>query len=397
MNGATAAAQRYSVGFDAVMPGSSHYEAAQLVGSGRRVLDIGCAAGDMARILQAQGNTVVGVEIDPEAADLARAACERVIVADLDTLELDQIGGELFDVILAGDVLEHLKDPTAVLARLRQALAADGYVVATIPNVAHASVRLALLQGTFPYAELGLLDRTHLRFFTLSTVREMFADAGLAIVDLHHLYKPIEHAEVPFDPERVPAVVMDALQNDQQATIYQFVVVAVPVRAGSQPLVARHLDELLDRVQVADGQSARAARALAERERELGAAHQRMTALEQELAAAHRGVAGRMEVLAGRLRESAARERELAEQLRSAHLALHAHEERCSALEAALDDTEQRRAATERERERIDSLLCATQAHAHAIHLRLEAIRATRAWHTATRWYALKRFILGHH
>jgi SAM-dependent methyltransferase len=349
----------------------------------------------MARILQAQGNTVVGVEIDPQAAELARAACARVIVADIDTLELDELGGEAFDVILAGDVLEHLKDPTAVLARLSQALAGDGYIVATIPNVAHASVRLALLQGAFPYAELGLLDRTHLRFFTLPTLREMFEAAGFAIVYLHCLRKPLENAEVPFDAERVPAGVMDALKNDEEATVYQFVVVAVPIRAGNQPLVASHVGELLDRAQTADKDRDRAERAVAAREQELGAVHQRVAALERELAAAHQGVAGRLTVLAERLRESAVRERELSEQVRSAHLALHAHEERCAALEAALGDIEHQRAAVERERERIDSLLCATQAQAHAQHLLIETIRATRAWHTATRWYRLKRFVLG--
>src|SRR5205823_7166679 len=89
-----------------------------------------------------------------------------------------------FDAIVCADVLEHLRDPAAALAAVRHALAPDGEVVISIPNVAHLWVRLSLLAGRFDYAERGILDRTHLRFFTRRTLLALLARAGLAVDEL---------------------------------------------------------------------------------------------------------------------------------------------------------------------------------------------------------------------
>lgn len=89
-----------------------------------------------------------------------------------------------FDCILFADVLEHLADPGAVLRRSRQLLAPGGYVVASIPNVAHYSAVLALLRQDWPQEDGGLFDRTHLRFFTRATIRTLFSEAGFRITRL---------------------------------------------------------------------------------------------------------------------------------------------------------------------------------------------------------------------
>src|SRR5205814_3929808 len=103
--------------------------------------------------------------------------CERMIIADLDA-GIPPLEGA-FDAIVCADVLEHLRDPRAALAALGRALADDGQVLVSIPNVAHLWMRLSLLAGRFEYAERGILDRTHLRFFTRRTLVTLLTDAGL--------------------------------------------------------------------------------------------------------------------------------------------------------------------------------------------------------------------------
>ncbi len=151
-------------------------------GRGRRVLDVGAADGFLSSRLANQGWRVTAIERDREQAARARAVCEEVIVADLDG-SLPSIDGP-FDAIVYGDVLEHLRDPLAALVGLDRALAATGIVVVSVPNVAHLWVRLSLLAGRFDYGDRGILDRTHLRFFTRRTLLELLARAGLAVVDL---------------------------------------------------------------------------------------------------------------------------------------------------------------------------------------------------------------------
>src|SRR5262249_12089547 len=151
-------------------------------GRGRRVLDAGAADGFLSERLSARGWRVTAVERDAARAARARERCEELVVADLaDAAPL--LRGP-FDAIVYGDVLEHLGDPLPVLARLNRALRSDGVVVASVPNVAHLWVRLQLLAGRFDYAERGILDRTHLRFFTRRTFADLLSGAGLVVESL---------------------------------------------------------------------------------------------------------------------------------------------------------------------------------------------------------------------
>lgn len=147
---------------------------------GSRVLEVGCATGFVSRFLMDRlGCTVVGLEIEPEAADLAEARGVQVIRGSVeDPAVRSRIEGT-FDYLICGDVLEHLRDPGGVLESLLPYLAPDGHVLASIPNVAHWSIRWRLLIGRFDYTRGGLLDANHLRFFTLRTAAEMFRSLGL--------------------------------------------------------------------------------------------------------------------------------------------------------------------------------------------------------------------------
>jgi 2-polyprenyl-3-methyl-5-hydroxy-6-metoxy-1,4-benzoquinol methylase len=147
------------------------------------VLDLGCANGatgaELKRIERA--DRVVGVEIYEPAAQMAAAVLDRVIAADLEALPGDAFSGEEFDVILCSDILEHLRSPVGVLRALTEYLLPGGLVLAHLPNIAHHSVIRMLLRGSFDYADGGILDNGHLRFFAKPSIVRLFQDAGLTV------------------------------------------------------------------------------------------------------------------------------------------------------------------------------------------------------------------------
>ena len=151
-------------------------------GRGRRLLDVGAADGLLSRLLTERGWKVTGLEADEAAAAAGAAHFERMIVADLDA-GIPPLEGQ-FDAIICADVLEHLRDPARVLAALNPALAPGGPAVISVPNVAHLWVRLSLAAGRFEYAERGILDRAHLRFYTRRTLAALVTGAGLRITRL---------------------------------------------------------------------------------------------------------------------------------------------------------------------------------------------------------------------
>ena len=160
-------------------PNNSFLKQLDLIGEHKTVLEFGCATGYFSQMLSAKGCTITGVEINANAAKLAEQYCTKVIVADLDFTPLDEIlSGQTFDVAVFGDVLEHLRDPWNILKNLKNYLNPGGFIVASIPNIAHGAVRLSLLQGNFNYQQYGILDNTHIRFFTKVTIDDMFEKSG---------------------------------------------------------------------------------------------------------------------------------------------------------------------------------------------------------------------------
>jgi len=148
-------------------------------GRGRRILDVGAADALVGRRLTERGWRVTGIEGDPALAQAGAPYCERMITANLNR-EVPEVQGP-FDAILYGDVLEHLIDPSRVLVELNRSLVADGFVIVSVPNIAHLYIRLLLLLGRFDYIDRGILDNTHLRFFTARSLRALLDDAGLVV------------------------------------------------------------------------------------------------------------------------------------------------------------------------------------------------------------------------
>lgn len=322
----------------------SRAEMVRLVGTGQRVLDLGCTDDQLAGLVRDRGNVIVGIVADPAAAEAAGGACERVIVTDLDAFDPGELADQRFDVVIAAGVLDQLKDPVAVLSRLRAALADDGFLVASVPNVAHASVRLALLQGMFPDARSGPRNRAQVRFFTRSTLRQTVTDAGLAVVELHAIELSPEDSDVPYDATLLPPGLLQALHDDADARAFEFIAVAVPFDAGGPRTAGRGVRALVE---------------------DLEDVREQLDRTRREATASQR----------------------------TAEASIERHRAECSVLRVRVSTiAEQLQASTAREQALRDRLAAAQQALDER-DASLQTIRQTRAWRAVSGWWKLKRLL----
>jgi 2-polyprenyl-3-methyl-5-hydroxy-6-metoxy-1,4-benzoquinol methylase len=222
---------RYETEIDLTHANNSQTMLITMAGRDRRVLDVGCAAGDTARALVARGCTVSGVEIDAASAEPTRDLYEELVIADIerDPLTTHFKPGS-FDAVIFGDVLEHLMDPATALHDAISLLAPGGRILVSIPNVAHASVRLALLQGRWEYRDKGLLDATHVHWYTRESVCALLEDAGLVIEELRStVLDPFHHVvveDIDIDPDRLPPGVIEWVRHQPEALNFQYVAAA---------------------------------------------------------------------------------------------------------------------------------------------------------------------------
>lgn len=152
-----------------------------------RVLEIGCGGGDTLAYLQSQDRCrwTCGVEVFPAAAEAARGRLDDVYEGNIEQIDLPVAPASL-DVVLCLDVLEHLIDPWSTTSRLARLLKPGGVLIASIPNVRHFRVVMPLLfRGRWDYAQFGLMDRTHLRFFTKHSATQLLRQAGLRVDAVH--------------------------------------------------------------------------------------------------------------------------------------------------------------------------------------------------------------------
>lgn len=162
-------------------PHFGHVKTISFVGRNKKVLDTGCATGYLAKKFKENDCYVAGVEIDEESTRVAKQYCDEIIVGDLEQIKELPYPERFFDVIVYGDILEHLKRPDLVLKSMKKYLKNDGYVVACIPNFLYYRNRFKMLLGKFQYQDTGTLDFTHLRFFTLKTAKKLFESCSYRI------------------------------------------------------------------------------------------------------------------------------------------------------------------------------------------------------------------------
>ena len=202
-----------------------------LIPSGaKKILDVGCSVGALGEKIKGKyGAKVVGIELDKHMAKIAKEKLDRVIIGDVEEINLvDYLSPNYFDCIIFADILEHLKNPWDILKNTTTFLNNEGIIVASIPNIRHYTTIINLFfKGYWPYRERGIHDETHLRFFTLKNIREMFKKADLKIVRIERSYRIIER---PHRCNRFSKYF--ALPPLKELLTFQYLIVAKKVERG---------------------------------------------------------------------------------------------------------------------------------------------------------------------
>lgn len=201
--------------------------------SARRVVEVGCMHGALAQAFRAINPAVhyTGIDIDPDYAEVAQQRCDVALAGDIELFDPTAFG-RLFpsDCWVFGDCLEHLRDPWRVIRQIRQQIDADGCLVTCIPNAQHWSVQMRLATGLFRYEDSGLLDRTHVRWFTRITMIEMFQQAGWRVESGLARRVPQEPPAALLEGVRAIARAggADPEQALQDAQVFQYLFKVVP-------------------------------------------------------------------------------------------------------------------------------------------------------------------------
>ena len=226
---------KYDYEIDLSRENSSHTKILKLVGKGKYVLEIGCATGYMTRYLKEElGCRVYCVEIETESAQAARSYCEELLIEDIEQIDLHEaLKDRQFDVVIMADVLEHLKDPRSILKKLRHFLADMGYILLSIPNGAHGSLALELLDGKWEYRNEGLLDRTHLHFFDKESLSALLDETGYLISQLDRVIIHPRDTEMKTPWDSYPRDITAYLEKvNPEYQTYQFIVKTHPTTAS---------------------------------------------------------------------------------------------------------------------------------------------------------------------
>lgn len=213
--------------------GSSHRILMELIrryaGKGGTLLDLGAAGGELGAAVRDQFDQTIGFEFQLDCARDLKERFDRVVITDLERVSTLPAG--LRAIVLA-DVIEHLRDAPGLLRLVRAALAPEGHVFISVPNIANITVRLGLLFGIFEYRDRGILDNTHLRFYTVRTIRKEIESAGFRIVAVRGSSIPLRLIMGRFTPEillRIGERILTVLTRLWRGLFaYQIIVVAVP-------------------------------------------------------------------------------------------------------------------------------------------------------------------------
>lgn len=229
----------------------SHSQIVRRVPRYAQVLELGCGDGSMSRLLRERCEAhIIGIDHNPDIVWQAQRYCDYVFTEDLDDPHsLDALEGEKFDVITLVDVLEHLQHPEALLQRLKPLLLDEGQILISIPNIAHSSVRLELLNGRFDYETAGILDATHLKFFTAESVQALLEDADFVVNEIDYTWHDLPDEVITRYLKAAglePTAAALAKFHEPDAIAYQFIISSSPLvsktaRLADKNAQAQHL------------------------------------------------------------------------------------------------------------------------------------------------------------
>jgi predicted TPR repeat methyltransferase len=172
--------------------GSSHRILIELIRRfaprGGTLLDLGAAGGELGEAVRDQFDSTIGFEYDADRLGQLRSRFDQVVIADLETVRT--LPSNVSAIVLA-DIIEHLRNSTNLLSMVKRSLNSDGVLFLSVPNIANITVRLGLLFGVFEYRDRGILDFTHLRFFTMRTIKREIERAGFRIIAIRGSSVPI--------------------------------------------------------------------------------------------------------------------------------------------------------------------------------------------------------------
>lgn len=230
---------KYQGKIDLTVENNSHTMAFNYIneladGAQLSVLEVGCSSGYFGAAVRSKGHTVWGVEPDVASANNAEKVLDYVFNGSVEEFSIAH-PDKKFDVVVFGDVLEHLADPKQVLLDCHDLLVEGGAVIASVPNVAHVVVRAMLLESHWDYAELGIMDKTHLRFFTNKTIQSLFYDANYLVADIQAVTLPPEVALTACEMQVSDKALAqaEAFANDVHKHDFQYVLCCVPFNAKS--------------------------------------------------------------------------------------------------------------------------------------------------------------------
>ena len=237
------------VSFDAAYHQNARVEIASFISEPPGVvLDVGCGGGATGRLIKEKfpGTRVIGIEYNPRAAEHARRHLDDVICASIDTVVLaDHVGDVTIGTVLLLDVLEHLYDPWRALVRVRSWLGPQARVLASVPNVRNLATLDTLAAGRWEYTPNGVLDITHVRFFTRESLRELFEQTGYSVQHMEPLTQPmaVDRCVVARGPGRLQTPHLTVryrnFEDLEDLYAFQYVIDARPAAPAAATVDAR--------------------------------------------------------------------------------------------------------------------------------------------------------------
>jgi 2-polyprenyl-3-methyl-5-hydroxy-6-metoxy-1,4-benzoquinol methylase len=217
-----------------------------MIPSGSKVLDIGAGNGILALLLQKKLSDLIidGIEPNRYAAELARSNYRHFYVGYCQDF-FDIIAHENYDFIILADVVEHMADPLEFLTELGSILSDRTKIILSTPNIAFGAIKLALLKGHFNYTDSGILERTHLRFFTFESLKVLISNSGLYIQKVVFLQRSFLNSETRIENLKISPFLFHTVKQDPMSLTYQFLLILSKESSSGESIFVQDLDRFV--------------------------------------------------------------------------------------------------------------------------------------------------------